>query len=217
MIRGVAQMLRRQAWLRSAVLAARRARVRRMERRFNIDTLPTGNSAVRPVTIFGDPVVYDAMDYPLLLAYLRRLKLRPDDVVYDIGCGMGRILCAASRAGVARCVGIEVSADLVDRARRNAQQLRGGRGEIEVRLADAALADYGGGTVYCMFNPFGRPTLTAVLARLRESVEQQPRTIRIGYNNPAHEDLLSGSGWLRCYDRHSSIWYQHASSFWRSE
>ena len=41
----------------------------------------------------------------------------PSDVVYDLGCGDGRIVISAARDRGARGVGVEIDADLVDRAR----------------------------------------------------------------------------------------------------
>ena len=46
----------------------------------------------------------------------------PSDVVYDLGCGDGRIVISAARDRGARGVGVEIDADLVDRARVAARQ-----------------------------------------------------------------------------------------------
>ena len=53
----------------------------------------------------------------------RMLKLAgvgPRDVVYDLGCGDGRIVIAAARKFGARGVGIDIDPALVARAQSNA-------------------------------------------------------------------------------------------------
>jgi cyclopropane fatty-acyl-phospholipid synthase-like methyltransferase len=195
--------------------ASRRARARMIDWRLNIDTVPSDHSA-RPATQNNDAVAYDVMDYPLLRRFIAKLMLQPSDVLVDIGCGKGRILCVAGRAGIARCIGIEIDPALAAMANQNARTLRGRRCPIEIQQQDATVADYDEGTVFCMFNPFGLRTMQAVLERLHESVQRRPRTIRIGYNHPAHEDVLEQSGWLECYARDKSVWFRHHSTFWRS-
>lgn len=46
------------------------------------------------------------------------LEIESSDIVYDIGCGDGRIVAAAARRGAKRCVGIELDNQLAARARR---------------------------------------------------------------------------------------------------
>ena len=66
---------------------------------------------------------------------LEAARLRPDDVAWDLYCGAGAIgLSAAAR--VSRVVGIEISAESVERARGNAD--RNGIGNAEFVLGDVA-------------------------------------------------------------------------------
>lgn len=59
------------------------------------------------------PAVVDEM--------LRLAEIQPDDVVYDLGSGDGRIVIAAARDYGVRGVGIEIDTDLIERARENAR------------------------------------------------------------------------------------------------
>lgn len=46
-------------------------------------------------------------------------NISPSDVLYDLGCGDGRICLTASTTHGIRSVGIEIEADLIDRFRKN--------------------------------------------------------------------------------------------------
>jgi hypothetical protein len=223
-IHNLAQALRRFPLVAHSVRAARQRRARRIDRRLGIDTVPpdtnsakAGSGPAGAGSQFNDAVAYDVMDYPLIGRFLKPLHLTQHDVLFDIGCGMGRLLCVAARCRIAGCVGIEIEEWLVAKARANAASLRPPKAPIEIRHGDAVTADYSGGTVYCMFNPFGAATLQAVLKRIEHSLQSNPRTIRIGYNHPAHEQVLAECGWLRCTLVQKSIWYQHRSSFWTND
>ena len=53
---------------------------------------------------------------------LELAKITPDDLVYDLGCGDGRMLIAAAKKYGAKCVGIEIDKDLVLLAIENAKK-----------------------------------------------------------------------------------------------
>src|SRR6266498_5803376 len=55
---------------------------------------------------------------------LRLARVGPDDVVYDLGSGDGRIVIAAARDFGARGVGIELDPDLVAEAEKNTRRER---------------------------------------------------------------------------------------------
>lgn len=62
------------------------------------------------------PTPFDLIHEMFVLA-----SLSSSDVLYDLGCGDGRIVIAAARAGVARAVGIDNDPRWIDLAQRNAQ------------------------------------------------------------------------------------------------
>lgn len=150
---------------------------------------------------FADSVHYEPPDYVRLWHTVRRLGLKPTDVVYEIGCGLGRVVCDLARRPVERVIGIEICPELARVAEANAARVRGRRAPVEIRIADAAEAEYDDGTVYFMFNPFGSATMSAVMDRLRQSLDRAPRDVVVVYMNPAHADVLDGRSWLRCRER----------------
>ncbi len=60
----------------------------------------------------------------VVVEILRLARVGPDDVVYDLGSGDGRIVIAAARDFGARGVGIELDPDLVAESIRNARRAR---------------------------------------------------------------------------------------------
>lgn len=150
------------------------------------------------ITAFDDSYAYSSPDYADLRRVIRRLALKPADVVYDFGCGLGRFVCLAARQRVAKVVGIEINSALLDRCRRNVRSLRGRKSAIDLRGEDASVTDLGGGTVFFLFNPFGPSTFQAVLANLERSLKTNPRGFRLVYFNPqaGHKGLLQKQGFL---------------------
>jgi predicted RNA methylase len=146
-----------------------------------------------------DSARYEVPDYFYMRKVLQILNPGPQDVVFDLGCGLGRFLCLAAKRKVRNCVGVELQSQLAAAAQRNARCLRGRHAPIEIRCADAATADVSGGTIYYMFNPFGSTTMRDVLANMRATLSTNPRTIKIAYYNSIHEDLFQSSGWLEKY------------------
>lgn len=160
----------------------------------------------------NDNYAYSTPDYLDLRRMLRRAQLGTSDVLYDIGCGMGRLLCLAARRRISKCIGIELHAGLAEIARRNAERLRKRIAPIEIRTQDAATADLSEGTIFYLFNPFGPDTLAAVLANLQRSFSERPRAVKIIYANPLHAKVLAATPWLVRYDelktmRGMYMWY----------
>ncbi len=162
-----------------------------------------------------DNFEYASPDYWYIRAIANRLKLAREDVFYDIGCGMGRILCVVARRRIRKCVGIELLEPLCEKARRNALRLRGRKAPIEIICADAATADLSEGTIYFLFNPFGKDTLRVLLANLQTSISRDPRKVTLVYYNSVHESVLEASGWLDKSDEFNTLSGLHVT-FWKS-
>lgn len=145
-------------------------------------------------------VHYEPLRYPAIRALERRLALGPDDVVCDIGCGKGRVLCWFSRLPIAGVVGIDLDASLTVAAERNLRTLRGRRAQAQVLTEDATQADFDGVSVIIMFNPFGEAVMRAVLQSLRQSLERSPRLVRIAYMSPTQAHVLRQADFLRLVD-----------------
>lgn len=205
---------RRTPLARAGVQALRRAIDALAERALRIDTSEEESRDASGAGAFGDSNYYSALDYPLLWRYLAEIELRPDDVAFEVGCGMGRALCAMARRRVRKVVGVEFSEPLALRARENVARLRGRRSPVEVLAADAAFVDYSEGTVFYLFNPFGPTTMQIVLDRIHESVGARPRRVRLLYVNPVHEDVFERATWLRKTRSLESRIFRTRASLW---
>jgi hypothetical protein len=145
---------------------------------------------------------YESKCYYVNWRILKHARLQRSDVLYDVGSGAGRVLCIGALMGVSECVGIELSKDLCDLARKNASSLRPQHAPIEIRQEDATLADYSTGSVFFFCNPFGAETTEAVLQKIRLSLESRPRNVKIIYVHlhPEHRRLFEFQNWLKLID-----------------
>ena len=159
---------------------------------------------------------YEPTDYLLIREFIAPLKPQPSDVVFDIGCGMGRVLCAFARMNITKCIGIEMSPELAVIATRNAERVHARKANIEVRIADATCEDYSEGTIFWLFNPFGKAAINAMLDRIEESLKTCPRKIRIAYINPVHEDAFQSRPWLTGFERKSPWYSRKEAVYWES-
>ena len=108
------------------------------------------------------PTPEDVVDRMLVLAVTTR-----DDVVYDLGCGDGRIPIAAAKTFGARGVGIDIDPRRIEESRANAKAA-GVEHLVEFRLGDALAADVSPATVVTLYmlgsgNAALRPILTRQL------------------------------------------------------
>jgi len=162
-----------------------------------------------------DNFIYVTISYRNIQRVLRYLKPRPEDVFYDIGSGMGRVLCVVARKDVRKCVGVELLEPLCQIARRNSASLRGRKAPIQIISGDATTADLAEGTIYFLFNPFGPETLRHTLENIRCSLSQKPRAIKVVYYNSVFQSVLEGLPWLRQVHEFESSG-GHRVTFWEN-
>ena len=91
------------------------------------------------------PTPEDVVDRMLSFA-----KVTKDDVVYDLGCGDGRIPIAAARKYGARGVGLDIDAKLIDLAKSNAKAA-GVETLVQFRLQNVLEADVSSATVVTLY------------------------------------------------------------------
>jgi cyclopropane fatty-acyl-phospholipid synthase-like methyltransferase len=209
-------LLRRISIIHRIGGSIRRLRNVLIDHYLRIDTMTLPSQELDRSAFPDDCFRYDTIDYRLLNQVIDRLSLGQDDVVYELGCGLGRIVCVVARQSVQKCVGVELSSALAARAGENVRRLRGRRADAEILVQDAAVTDYDDGTVFILFNPFGERVLAAVLQRIRASLERNPRIIRMAYILPRRDFLMEQAGWLRCTERMHSEWFGMDVSFWAS-
>jgi precorrin-6B methylase 2 len=164
---------------------------------------------------YADNLSYSSIDYWNVRSIIRVLNPGPDDVFYDIGSGMGRIVCVMARRHLRKCVGIELHDPLCQIARTNATKLRGRHTLIEIICSDVTRADLSDGTLFFMFNPFGEKTMHDMLENIARSLNKNPRTLKIAYCNPKCEATFRDSGWLEKIHQIRLVG-GHDVAFWQS-
>jgi SAM-dependent methyltransferase len=105
----------------------------------------------------------EVVDRMLLLAGVTR-----DDVVYDLGCGDGRIPIAAAKTYGARAVGLDIDPKRIEESRANAKAA-GVDHLVEFRVEDVLVADISPATVVTLY------LLSSSNARLRPILTRQLR------------------------------------------
>ena len=101
-------------------------------------------------SIPGQDVRYEPTPLPVVRAMLELADVGPQDVVYDLGSGDGRIPITAAMEFGARAVGIEIDPALVAQAQAKAREA-GIEDKVEFRLGDMYAADVRPATVVTLF------------------------------------------------------------------
>jgi SAM-dependent methyltransferase len=101
-------------------------------------------------TIPGRDVRFEPTPTPVVRAMLELAEVGPQDVVYDLGSGDGRIPITAAREFGARGVGVELDPAFVVRAQDNARAASV-EDKVEFRLGDMYAADVRPATVVILF------------------------------------------------------------------
>lgn len=129
---------------------------------------------------------------PDLEVVLRSLEITPSHAVLDLGCGKGGALLTLARFPFSRVVGLDLSPEMLDIARRNLDRM--GLHTVELICADASAFDaYDAFTHLYMYNPFPSAVVQAVMTAVEASVIAAPRTVTVIYKNPRfHDDVIRG-------------------------
>ena len=139
----------------------------------------------------GKDVMWLPTPDAMVTRMLQAVKTTPDDIVYDLGAGDGRIPIAAAKEFGAKAVGIEYDKDLAALARRNAQRA-GVADKVTIVEGDIFNEDFSQASVVTLYllpdlNQQLRPQLlrmrpgTRVVSHLWDMGEWEPdETLRAG-------------------------------------
>ena len=154
---------------------------------------------------FGGHVTEPEHDHPDRLLYvpsawwtlpraLRFLGVSDRDTFVDFGCGKGRIVHQAAKRPFRRVIGVEISPALAEIARANlaTRRHRYRCPNVEIVVADAK--DFrvpDDLTIAYFWHPFTGETLEAVLRGIVDSIDRNPRRVRLIYLGPHGPELLA--------------------------
>ena len=155
-----------------------------------------GAAPGEPAHLDPEMVAYQPTPARIIFELVDRAGFRADDVLYDLGSGLGQVVFLANLLSGVRAKGVEVDPAYCAYARRSAQDL--GLSQVSFILADAREADYSDGTAFFLYTPFEGDMLQQVLARLKG--EAETRTIRVYTYGPC-TFVVSRQDWLRPVDQ----------------
>lgn len=144
-------------------------------------------------------------DMAVVDSMLAAAGVGPGDVLYDLGCGDGRIVIGAARRGVAKAVGIDINPVRIKESKANAE-LAKVADEVDFREANIFESDYRDATVITMY------LLTSVNLRLRPTFFE---TLKPGTRLVSHD--FNMGDWKA--DREIDVvgedgWGMHGVYFW---
>lgn len=142
---------------------------------------------------------YIPSSYKDVFAVLDRAKVAPDDVVTDLGCGLGRVVFAAAHRGAAQVEGVDLIPSLISGAEENLAKSRLKHRNIRFHARNALDHDLSSTSLLYLFHPFGPEILAEVLEKTRNQRRSNgaSRPLRIAYVNPVGEAVLNDTHWLR--------------------
>jgi Methyltransferase domain len=160
----------------------------RYERRFEVRT--GGQISLEATGVSNpDSAEYAPANYDGFFRAMRHVPEQTGAFV-DYGSGLGRILVAAATFPFSRITGVELSAALVERCKRNL-----GARQVNLVCMDAArYRTTNDVTVFHFYNPFRGETLQAVVTDLARSLREEPRRAWIVFANPWHMEPLMRAG-----------------------
>jgi SAM-dependent methyltransferase len=152
-------------------------------RNYVIDRRYGGSCAGSAPTAFGELGAYgtSSVDYWQLYRIFspeNGLRITPEDVLVDVGCGKGRVLNHWLELGLGnRIVGIELD----ERFATFAARRLAGHSNVEVICGDALEMLPADGTVFFLFNPFGPEALARFAERIADTSVARERLVVIYY------------------------------------
>jgi SAM-dependent methyltransferase len=119
-------------------------------------------------------------------------RVGPGDVVYDLGCGDGRIAIAAAKRGAARSVCVDIDPDRIAEARANVKE-EGVSDKVTILQADLFQVDFSDATVVTLYllpdlNLKLRPKILA----LRPGTRIVSHAFDMGDWKPEVEEVVDG-------------------------
>lgn len=130
---------------------------------------------------------YEPTPYAVLIRLSESGYIRKKDVLIDYGAGKGRVSFFLASETKCKCIGVEISERLWERAEMNRQTASSGK-RTEFIRTDAR--DYRIGpdvNRFFFFNPFSEEIFKSVLSRITESYYEAPRELILFFYFPSNE------------------------------
>ncbi len=162
-------------------------RALRLARNVAIDLRYGGFLGGNTKSRFASQGAYDTVnsDYGVLRMVFDG-RVRPDDILCDVGCGKGRVLNYWLQSGLRnRLYGIELDPEIAASTRRRLRK----HGNVELITGDAVTSLPGDATLFYLYNPFSKE----VLELFRDALVRRARPARVLYYNPLFTEVFQSS------------------------
>ncbi len=148
-------------------------------------SLPFGRALAQPIPILPRlDVPYVPTPQPVVDKMLELARVSKNDMLFDLGCGDGRIVVTAAKARGARGTGIDLDPARIAEATENAKRA-GVADRAKFRVGDLFKTDFSSATVVTLY------LLPTVNAKLRPQLWKQ---LRVGTRVVSHAFDM-GSEW----------------------
>ncbi len=127
-----------------------------------------------------------------------RANYKPLNHFLDLGCGKGRAMCMAAHHGFNKVSGIDLSKDLCLSAEANLSKTKKQFPLLQYKVINNDAFYYEipqDADCIFFFNPFDEIIMSAVVNNIFESLEDNPRKLRIIYVNPLHKEQFIKAGY----------------------
>jgi 16S rRNA G966 N2-methylase RsmD len=129
-----------------------------------------------------------------LKKFLKKLDLKPDNIIVDLGSGKGRVLIVAAECGFKEVHGVEFSKILCNIAEKNCTtflQKTGSTAVLKTFFTDVTKYSIKKSEdVFFLNNPFDDVVLRTVIENIKSSLKIRQRRIWIIYSNPIHKGVI---------------------------
>ncbi|MBI2622460.1 methyltransferase domain-containing protein, partial [Candidatus Microgenomates bacterium] len=111
-------------------------------------------------------LIYVGTSYKTIRDFIREVKPQSNDVVYDLGCGYGRVVLYGALASDAQWRGVDIVPHRIAEAQRVKEKFK--IDNAQFRLGNVADQDFSDGTIFYLFDPFEQSILETVARRLEK-------------------------------------------------
>ena len=155
--------------------------------------LRTASRSFAPEHDNPERVMYVPSGWHVLPRALRYIGVTDRDTFVDFGCGKGRVVHQAAKRPFRKVIGVEISPDLAKIARATVKTGRQRHRCDDVQIVTADATDFpvpDDMTVAYLFHPFQGETLEVVLQNIADSIDRNPRRVRLIYVHPIYADQV---------------------------
>jgi SAM-dependent methyltransferase len=124
-----------------------------------------------------------------LVTILKKLPVKEDESIIDIGCGKGKAMYFMSKFPFKQIDGFDISEELCNVARKNLEVLN--VRNATVLCANASdFKNYNDYNYFYIFNALHSDLFTTVFENIKNSIQQQPRKVYIICLNPVYDRII---------------------------